>query len=608
MKFQNILITVLIVASIHSTALSMEQKSQQKGKQSGKNPKKSQRKKTSEDDELKMLEAAQEQNLHALIQKIVTDLKTIRFALDCIAETYQHRVSKDGKIIIPLLFSQTNPHESEIFIPFKLEQELRNYPIQIGTTQATIDDIKKVVSTRYLNSLLQEEVSRRGKIFSSPQEEIQFVESKLPLEGIIKSGRVEYHETKINKKYSKEELNSLSKIVEEVISYQQELFDRYLPHFKYERFNATPTLVSFVLKWDRLKYNMADISMLFEEYKDARPGNEKQFFGIIMNSYASVAIINLVNKVNTDSKTALQYPSKLLRRYNDFLQKTDAAIKLILAMIEKQSASFIFDFLDYKPQSEETKKTTKSIDQALKMGTSILDQMAKKSIPVPEKKKPTQKIAPISAAGAGKEEEEEEPTVITEETTIPPRMYVEEEISQVRPRTMKVTLPSLAKITYAPRIEKWFDPEMLETANRSSLLYHRFPKEMDKYLLEYGASKVFRRVKGKPEMLHSLVGEINFDDGTQRYVQYHLTINNKNEIYHRGIEPRRLENIRKLDEPIKQRAEDDMPVLEYITAQPPQTANDMPDGVIEDNRFYVNIRDNTLGANFIAYKTAGFES
>ena len=607
MKFQNILITVLIVASIHSTALSMEQKSQQKGKQSGKNPKKSQRKKTSEDDELKMLEAAQEQNLQALIQRIVDGLNIIRFSLDFVAETYQHRVSEDGKIIMPILFSPAHPNDSIINMPTQLHRELKKFATQIGTTQATMNDLQWVIVMHNLvRPLLQEEVSRRGKDFSSPQEEIKFVESKLPLVGKITPHGIKY---RIAKEYKKEEFDLVTKIVEETLSYHDKLLEQHLPHFKYERFKATPTLVSFFLKWDSFNLNtkIEKIPMLlFKEYKNASP-EEKQYFGIILNMYASIAIDRFTNSVNTDREAALQYPSKLLRKYNDFLQKTDAAIKPILAMIEKQSASFIFDFLDYKPQSEETKKTIKSIDQALKMGTSILAQAAKKSIPTPEKKKPVQKPTPISAASAGKEEEEE-PAVITEEKTVPTEIYLEEEIPQIRPRTMKVTLPSLAKITYAPRVEKWFDPQMLETATRSSLLYHRFPKEMDRYLLEYGARKVFRRVKGKPEMQHSLVGEIDFDNGTNRYVQYHLTMNDKHEIYHRGIEPRRLEDIRKLDELIKQRAEGDMPVLEYITAQPPQKANDMPDGVIEDNRFYVNIRDNTLGANFIAYKTVGFES
>lgn len=157
------------------------------------------------------------------------------------------------------------------------------------------------------------------------------------------------------------------------------------------------------------------------------------------------------------------------------------------------------------------------------------------------------------------------------------------------------TLPNTI-LTYAPRVNDWFKPDIFEKETRRDIIYHRFPKIIDTYLHHWGETKPY--LKNPNDIIYDMYGEIIYDDGNHDYVQYHTTISKDNIIYHRGLEERSQYHITKRFKKVPSSTA--IPIL-YHEKKLGKDRKQIPDGIMYQDNDIVVIRDNALKANFIVY-------
>ncbi len=165
------------------------------------------------------------------------------------------------------------------------------------------------------------------------------------------------------------------------------------------------------------------------------------------------------------------------------------------------------------------------------------------------------------------------------------------------------------KISYAPRVERWFDDSFAETQSYDNVLYHSFSQLTDKYLLSLGRKIPYanRTIKNQIDTQYSLLGQVIYNDGTIRLGIFHLTVDPKNVCYHRGI----MFNINR-DSLFEDYFKDDFWRTTDQTDEGIEDINtsrfmhhiDKESFVEKEDNFVIKIRDNRLDATFILFKPA----
>lgn len=164
---------------------------------------------------------------------------------------------------------------------------------------------------------------------------------------------------------------------------------------------------------------------------------------------------------------------------------------------------------------------------------SLAEETEHLPIPQTQKAKPrAAKSTPKKGRSRPKRKDQPQEEIITQTSQLPPSK------EPAAPKTVEPKkVAPIIKITYAPRVERWFNDAFAETQSYDSVLYHSFSRLADNYLLSIGKKIPYanKTIKGQTDTQYSLLGKVVYKDGTTRLGIFHVTVDPKNVCYHRGI-------------------------------------------------------------------------
>lgn len=93
------------------------------------------------------------------------------------------------------------------------------------------------------------------------------------------------------------------------------------------------------------------------------------------------------------------------------------------------------------------------------------------------------------------------------------------------------------RLQYDPRVTRWFNPEFASLYGQRDTLYHTFAPTADRYIIREGIKSLWQNRTHENQMdpRYSLPGQLTQQETGPRYAIFHVCMDQKSIIYHRGI-------------------------------------------------------------------------